>query len=148
MIALDDAAPCGFLLRSITAILLLTRWLSLFVRHSGNKELWRAAVVCVALPQMVSTAALTHADALLDGERMGTPDHVESPDNSDCPVHHDHIFCQVVRSLAHASISRGIATEQGSVPPIRVVEADCESGEARGAPTLFGSAIPRGPPNA
>ena len=120
----------------------------MFVRHSGKSEFWRATVACVALLQMGSTAALTHADALLDGERMGTPDHVESPENGDCPVHHGHIFCQVVRSLAHASISREITTEQGSVPPIRVVEADCESGEARGAPTLFGSAIPRGPPNA
>jgi len=97
---------------------------------------------------MGSTAALTHADALLDGGRMGSPDHLESPESTDCPVHHGHFFCQVVRSLAHASISRGITTGHGPAPPIRVAEADCESGEARGAPILFGSAIPRGPPAA
>jgi len=97
---------------------------------------------------MGSMIALVHVDAVLDGERMGTPDHVESPESTDCHVHHGHVFCQVVRSLAHASISRDITTEYGSEPPIRVVEADCEAGEARGAPILFGSAIPRGPPTA
>ncbi len=106
----------------------------------------RTAIACVALLQMGSTVALTHADALLDGERMGAPDHVESPENSDCSVHHGHLFCQVVRSLSQATVSPEITTEAGPAPPILDAEADCESGEVKRAPILFGAVSPRGPP--
>ena len=106
----------------------------------------RTAIACVALLQMGSTIALTHADALLDGERMGAPDHVESPETSDCAVHHGHFFCQVVRSLSQAAVSPDIATEAGPAPPILVAEAECEADEVKRAPILFGAASPRAPP--
>ena len=118
----------------------------MFVCHSGKKYLLRTAVAYVALLQFGSTAALTHADALLDGERMGTPDRFESPENTDCPFQHDHLFCQVVRSLSHATASPEITAETGPAPPILYVEADCEAGEVKRAPILFGAFSPRGPP--
>ncbi len=108
----------------------------------------RTAIACVALLQMGSTVALTHVDALLDGERMGAPDHIESAENSDCAVHHGHLLCQVVRSLSQATVSPDIATEAGPAPPILDAEADRESGEVKRAPILFGAASPRGPPTA
>lgn len=105
-------------------------------------------IACVALLQIGSTVALTHADALLDGERMGAPDHVESPESTDCAVHHGHLFCQVVRSLSQATVSPDITAEAGPAPPILDAEADCEKGGINRAPILFGAVSPRGPPTA
>ena len=106
----------------------------------------RTAIACVALLHMGSTVAVTHADALLDGVRMGAPEHVESPDDADCPVHQGHSFCQVVRSLSHATVSTDFTADTDSAPPILYVEADCESGVVKRAPILFGAVSPRGPP--
>ena len=100
----------------------------------------------VALLQMGSTAALTHVDALLDGAQMGSPDHVESPDRTDCPFHHGHFFCQVVRLLAQATVSANITIDDGFAQPIRVVEAAREGDDLQRAPIQDGPVVPRGPP--
>ena len=118
-------------------------WVSVTFR---SKEFRRVAAACLALFQIGSTSALTHADALLDAERMGTPAHVESPENSDCAIHHGHLFCQVVRSLFQATISHEVTTRTAPVSLIRVVKADREAHHAKCAPILFGSVVPRGPP--
>ena len=103
-------------------------------------------IACVALLQMGSTAAVTHVDARLDGAQMGSPDHIESPDSADCPFHHSHLFCQVVRVLAQATVSANITIEGGFAQPIRVVETAREGDDLKRAPILDGSVVPRGPP--
>lgn len=94
---------------------------------------------------MGSTTAFARADALLDAESMGSPVHVESPD-SDCAIHHDHLFCQVVRSLFQTATTRDIPALATPAPPIRVLDADPEAHDAKCAAILFGSVVPRGPP--
>lgn len=118
----------------------------MFVRHTGTTELRRTAAACLALFQVGSTSALTHADALLDARSMGSPVHVESPDASDCAIHHDHLFCQVVRSLSQATFSCQATTAAAPTPPILIVEAGPEAHEAKCAPILRGPVVPRGPP--
>lgn len=120
----------------------------MFVRNSGTVEVRRVAAACLALFYTGSTAALIHADSVLDGQRMGSPVHVESPESGDCAVHTGHVFCQVVRSLSHAGISYGVTMEDSRRPPIQVVEVSREREVARCAPILFGSVVPRGPPTA
>ena len=118
----------------------------MFVGHKGKRELWRVAAACLALFQIGSTSVLAHADALLDAERTGSPLHVESPENSDCALHHGHLFCQVVRSLFQAVTSPEIVVQADPAPLIRVVEAEREAYQAKCAAILLGSVIPRGPP--
>ncbi|MDE2796815.1 MAG: hypothetical protein OXL34_18515 [Gemmatimonadota bacterium] len=118
----------------------------MFVRHAGKRASRRALIACVALLQMGSTAAVTHVDARLDGAQMGLPDHVESPDRTDCPFHHGHLFCQVVRVLAQATVATNITIGDGFAQPVRVVEAAREGDDLQRAPILDGSVVPRGPP--
>lgn len=118
----------------------------MFAGLADTVELRRAAAACLALFHLGSASALTHADALLDAASMGWPDHVESPESSDCAVHHGHLICQVVRSLSQAEVPRGVSVEDGLAPPIRIVDTNREGYEAKGPPILLGSVIPRGPP--
>ena len=85
-------------------------------------------------------------DALLEAEVWSTPAHVESPQAADCGAQHDHVFCQMVRSLSSVLIAPHQATARtGSAhffaaPPTqhaRVTLAALPSG-------VFG---PRGPPS-
>ena len=86
------------------------------------------------------------ADAVLEAESAGATIHVESPGTTDCEAHHDHLFCQVVRSLGAASASAARATTEAAdlqlfvaLPP----ESDAFSPSAL-PPGSFG---PRGPPS-
>ncbi|MYA63353.1 MAG: hypothetical protein F4X60_16230 [Gemmatimonadetes bacterium] len=106
----------------------------------------RVAATCLALLHLGSASALTHAYALLDAASMGLADHVESPDGSDCAVHHGHFFCQVVRSQLEADVPLGVTVEAELAPPIRVVETHREGDDARSPPILLGAVSPRGPP--
>lgn len=100
----------------------------------------------MVLLQLVAAAALPSADAVLEAERVGTPLHIESPHNEDCPTSHDHLFCQVVRSLVAASTSRDVGTLLDLAPPHAGDAAPSERGEAEWQPALRGPTAPRPPP--
>ena len=118
----------------------------MFAGLAGTVELRRVAAACLALFHLGSASALTHADALLDAASMGSPDHIESPESSDCAVHHGHLICQVVRSLSQAEVPRGVTVKDGLAPPTRIGEAHLEGDQAKSPPILLGSINPRGPP--
>lgn len=67
----------------------------------------RLGVLLLALLQM-GAAGVQSADAILDAEGAALPTHLESHQSEDCGVQHDHLFCQVVRSLS-AVAQRGDA---------------------------------------
>ena len=118
----------------------------MFVSLTATPDLRRAAASCLALFHLGSVSALTHADALLDAASMGAVEHIESPENTDCAVHHGHLICQVVRALAQARVPPHITVEEGLAPPIRIAEAPREGNDAKSPPILLGSVSPRGPP--
>jgi len=69
----------------------------------------RSGAVVLALVQLVAFGVLPAADALLDIEQMGLPVHIESEGSKECAPPHDHVFCQVVRSLAAATEAPAVA---------------------------------------
>lgn len=106
----------------------------------------RLGALVLALVQLTGAVVLPAADGRLDVEQLGTPVHVESEGRDDCAPHHDHAFCQVVRSTALATPARP-AVQVGAheaprlLPGIRVVDASYAAG-----PILKGSSGPRAPP--
>lgn len=118
-------------------------------RHSPELRLTRrlGALVLVVL-QMVGATVLPAVDGQLDVEGYVTPTHVESEGGDACAPHHDHVFCQVVRSTALANPARStgdvvVAAEPSAVPVVRDVELHRARSEARS-----GAASPRAPPTA
>jgi hypothetical protein len=108
----------------------------------------RLGMLLFAMLQMVGAVVLPAADGQLDIERFGTPVHVESKGGDDCASHHDHVFCQVVRSTALANPSRATAEVAAlATPPalhaLRAVEEHRTLSDARSV-----SASPRAPPSA
>lgn len=63
----------------------------------------RFGALILALLQLGVSTAVVSADAVLDGEMTGHSTHVESEGSKECATHHDHLFCQVVRSLTNAT---------------------------------------------
>ena len=106
----------------------------------------RLGVLVLAVLQLVGATVLPGVDGKLDVELYGTPVHVESEGSHDCMPHHDHLFCQVVRSTAMANPAQSAAEVRALVAP-EVVRA------LRGSEVLrvrtearTGSASPRAPP--
>ncbi len=116
----------------------------------GERANWRGVRGAVALGmvslQLVAGAALPSADALLEAERIGLPTHVESPHTEDCPAAHDHLFCQVVRSLGSASASRRVATLAHTAPSLSAESVLAERDGPARRPSLRGPTTPRPPP--
>ncbi|MDZ7778567.1 MAG: hypothetical protein U5R14_01345 [Gemmatimonadota bacterium] len=106
----------------------------------------RLGALVLALFHLTGAVALPAADGQLDVEQLGTPVHVESEGRDDCTPHHDHAFCQLVRTTALATPARpAVHVEADAVPRllpgIRVVDA-ADVVE----PVLKGSSGPRAPP--
>ncbi len=91
-------------------------------------------------------AVLSPADALLDAERYGSPAHIELPDHRGCPAQHNHLVCQVVRSLVSVTPTGPIPF--ADIAATSVFTTDRPSGEvpAKSATFLIGAINPRGPP--
>jgi hypothetical protein len=100
----------------------------------------------MALLQLGAAAALPSADAMLDAERVGIPLHIESPHSENCPASHDHLFCQVVRSLAAVSAAKRVGTLYDIAPPLAGDGASIDRIDAELRPTLRGPTAPRPPP--
>ena len=113
--------------------------------RSTHRGLGRSVVVLLALLQLGASTAFVVADAVLDGEQAGSPAHVESRGSEECATHHDHLFCQVVRSLAAATRGSGIAalSAQGAISTQWV---PARSSDAHPAPIFSGASGPRAPP--
>ena len=68
----------------------------------SRRSVRRTAALLLLLVHAGATS-LAAVDAILDVESTATPLHVESQQASHCEAHHDHLFCQVIRSLSNAS---------------------------------------------
>jgi len=100
----------------------------------------------VSLLQLAAATALPAADAVLDAERVALPLHVESPHSESCPGSHDHLFCQVVRSLSAISAPQAIGELQ-DLPAWLVGEGPrVDRTDATLRPSLRGPTSPRPPP--
>lgn len=74
----------------------------------------------MALLQLVAFSALPTADAVLDASQLGLPLHVESESSAECAPHHDHLFCQVVRSLTSVDTRAAITAGESAAPVVRL----------------------------
>jgi hypothetical protein len=106
----------------------------------------RGAGAVGLLLQLVASVALPAADAALDADNAALPVHVESPHSENCPATHDHLFCQVVRSLAAVSAGGGAAPVLGLAPPVLDGLSPLDRLDAPLRPTLRGPTAPRPPP--
>lgn len=106
----------------------------------------RMAAVSMVLLQLVAASALPSADALLEAGQVGLPLHVESEHNEDCPASHDHLICQVVRSLEAASASEDVVARVHVDPSIPTGGQVAVSVVPPQRPSLRGPTTPRPPP--
>ena len=113
--------------------------------RSTRQGLGRCAAVLLALLHLGASTAFVVADAVLDSEKASAPLHVESQGSEECAAHHDHLFCQVVRSLQAAAGGHGftVVHERG---PEAAMWRPADSSYAHAAPVLVGASGPRAPP--
>lgn len=71
----------------------------MFLKRSDEWDVRRLGVLLLAMLQ-IGAAGVQSADAILDADGAALPTHLESQQSEDCGVQHDHLFCQVVRSLS------------------------------------------------
>ena len=95
---------------------------------------------------MAVAMALVPADALLDIDQFGVPEHVESPGSTECPVHHGHLFCQIARSLAAPGAAQRVTIAGEDAPTVRIAQPGHESSIPISASIWSASLIPRAPP--
>jgi hypothetical protein len=102
------------------------------------------ALVLASLQLGVSTAVVA-LDSILDGERAGSTLHVEAQDSEACATHHDHLFCQVVRSLSSATGASPVTHSSAATAVVSAVVPTHGADAIR--PTLLSGSIgSRAPP--
>ena len=117
----------------------------MFLRRTGRGNRPRFAFSGIAAVQIAVAAALVPADAVLDIDLFGLPEHVESP-AADCPVHYGHLFCQIVRSLWVPGAAQRVTIAPEDAPTIHVAHPGHESCVPISASIWSASLIPRAPP--
>ena len=120
--------------------------MKLGLRPTTLRNIRRGGGLCLALLQLVAFSALPTADAVLDASQLGLPLHVESEGVPECASHHDHLFCQVVRSLSSATGTVEVGGLADAPPPIRRLEAQTSGGDLLARRLLTRSIGPRAPP--
>ena len=115
-------------------------------QYSARRQQRRVGAACIALVQVGVSAVLFPADALLDAERIGSPVHIESPDERACAAQHSHLFCQIVRSMFSGMPTGRMAVGDVPAPSIFTIERPSGDAPAKSAIFLIGAIIPRGPP--
>ena len=113
-------------------------------RLNGRHTTRRAAGILLALLNLCAMSVVA-LDAVIDGDLAGMPIHIESHQSTDCETHHDHLFCQVVRSLGSASVAKVRPTIDSGTPVLDVL-SEFRSGRLLRSAALPGFAGPRGPP--
>ena len=102
-----------------------------------------------AVFQIAAAASVPVADAMLEIGAASEPLHVESERATSCGDGHDHVFCQLCRSLTVARAVRDVS-ERTCHPAeqTRIPEVPFESGPRLSYLDSFGPAGPRPPPRA
>jgi len=105
----------------------------------------RIPAFVLALSQICVATVLPAADALLDGEVVGTRSHVESPD-SECATHHDELYCQLVRTLAAQHRPGAVKLAIVDMGRVERVAPSAPRDDAPVDRLIKGSSGPRAPP--
>ena len=119
---------------------------SLQTHDSNTWDVRRVGVLVLALFQLGVAVVLPGADAVLDARTASAPVHVESTGNDDCVQHHDHVFCQVVRSLFEAIASGDAGASSTDALPGLQAYVSIDDHELTRPILLRGSVAPRAPP--
>lgn len=69
------------------------------------------------LLQLVVPGVAGYADLLREAEDARAEVHLEGEGAQDCAPHHDHLFCQVVRSMEHVVPVTGTPATHVGTPP-------------------------------
>jgi len=101
-------------------------------RHRSKGSRWLGLVLL--LLQLGLPAAVSAMEAIRDADSGGLVVHVESEASEDCALHHDHHFCQVVRTVVEGH-------RRVTLPPLDVLWPEAAS-SPRPAPRLLGSRSP------
>ena len=105
----------------------------------------RPGALTMTALQLVATALLPAADAILDVDLYGPP-HLDSPHGSDC-ADHGHHLCRILQSLMAAGPTPPAALAHPALPPHpHPDDPACAVERAAASPILTGSIIPRAPP--
>ena len=118
----------------------------MFIERLTRRRPRRVGAACIAMMQIGVFAVLSPVDALLDAGQIASPVHVESPENRACAAQHNHLFCQVVRSLSSATPTGRIAVADTPAPSVFTTEGPRGDAPAKSATFLIGAINPRGPP--
>lgn len=118
----------------------------MFIENSTHRLRLRVLASCISLMQVCVVTVVLPVDALLDAERFSSPVHVESPESRDCAAQHNHLFCQVVRSLFSGPPTGRIAVAEIPAPCVSHTDSPPADLPARSATFLIGAINPRGPP--
>lgn len=114
-------------------------------KPSPTWDVRRLGVLALAVLHLGAAAVLPGVDARLDGGLLNAPIHVESPGTDDCPTHHDHLFCQVVRSFSAVEGTGRIGRLLEAMPSVAWLPPNGAPVTA-GPPPLAGPVGPRAPP--
>ena len=79
---------------------------------SRNRDRWdvrRAAVLLLAVAQLLVPIGLQVLDAVLEGHEFDTPLHVEGEGREACGGGHTHLVCQTARSMSTGLLATDVA---------------------------------------
>ena len=101
----------------------------------------------MVLPALQLGAAVVFpaADTVLDGAAFATPMHIGSP-HHECATYHDHLYCQVVRSMATQAGSARVADHGSSSSTATRAPITGTRQWGQGRALIVESAGPRAPP--
>jgi hypothetical protein len=75
-------------------------------RRDSNRAGHRAGALLLGALQLGALATVPVADAMLELASVGLPVHVESERGASCGEGHEHVFCQLCRTLGLGALPR------------------------------------------
>jgi hypothetical protein len=114
---------------------------------SVNRPRHRVSVLLLAAFQIAAAAGVPVADAMLEIGAASEPMHVESERATSCGDGHDHVFCQLCRTLTVAKAARDSGDRVSHAgEPTPVPETRVEGGPRLSYLDSSGPVGPRPPP--
>jgi hypothetical protein len=114
---------------------------------SVNRPRHRVSVLLLAAFQIAAAAGVPVADAMLEIGAASEPMHVESERATSCGDGHDHVFCQLCRTLTVAKAVRDSGDRVSHAgEPTPVPETRVEGGPRLSYLDSSGPVGPRPPP--
>jgi hypothetical protein len=114
---------------------------------SVNRPRHRVSVLLLAAFQIAAAAGVPVADAMLEIGAASEPMHVESERATSCGDGHDHVFCQLCRTLTVAKAVRDSGDRVShDAEPTPVPETRVEGGPRLSYLDSSGPVGPRPPP--